>query len=459
MDTNGWDIVSACRQDDLNALLKKRMAGKPPTLSYSDGGKIEIDVTFDPWEISSFGTDNTLTLVLPFKSGSLKNSSKFATNPKIDLADVQIEIRIQLEFVDDAHGTASNLEFQFKTAAKSPHDKTSGAVFVINADLNGKLKSRDPSGNAATEIRKHIPEVLISNADKLNYALTSLSLSPPNDLAWLKPKRKHFNFAQGKTDAHGHQMPGHLVVSTMVSDRPIGSTTATVDEALTNNSNAVNMAFDKPIFMRHFLMPHIGESFVNSSNLKFRMAGDKVALFVGLDSSGFYMPAQCKDVEHWGTGYTPFLYPLVIELDDDELKVSADGFFDVTGLADSSVTFWIKQSLKGHFNPAKQSMSFSSSGKTKSDYHKHIPAWIYIVTAGAAALVAGVLALIVTAVVDIVIAAVTTAVAKQVTAAGGGTSHMGDLAAATMAWPGSDGIEATDASLESALLIRGNFLT
>jgi len=455
MNTNGWDIVSACRQDDLNKLLATRMKKTPPTLKYSDGSGIAIDATFGPWEISSFGNATKLTIVLPFKSGTLKNASKFATKPTVDLAGVQMEISLDIDFVEDAKGATSNLQFQFKTAGKSAGDKTKGAVFVINADLNGALKKEDPSGNSATDLKKHIPQVLIANADKLNYALTSLNMSPSGDQAWLKPVAKHFMFAQGKKDANGKQGPGHLVVCTMVTDRTVGSKTDTIDEALTDNDNPINMAFDGPIFMRHFLMPHLADSFENPSMLEFRMTGDSVSLWLGVDKTGWKVPAECAPVDHWGTDYTPYLYPLNITLDDDELKLSANGWFDITGLADSSVTFWIKQSLTAHFDASKQSMSFKPYGETKSDYTKHIPAWIYFITVGAAALVAGIVLLVVTAVVDVVIAAVTTAVAKKVTAAGGGQAKMGNLASASISWPGSDGIEATDASLASALVISG----
>lgn len=459
MDTHGWDIVAACRQDDLNKLLSKRMTKAPPSLSYSDKSGIKIDAVFDPWEITSFGTDDTLTLKLPFKSGTLKNASKFAVKPTIDLAGVQMEVSVKIAFIDNTAGTACDLKFQLKTVGKSKQDKTKGAIFVINADLDGTLKKEDSSGNSATDLREHIPQVLIANADKLSYALTSLNLVPTGERSWIKPVHKHFMFAQGAVDKQGKQQPGHLVVAMMIRDRPASSRSDNIDNALTGNSSGLNMAFAPDLFLEHFIMPSLPSSFVNKAFLKFRMKGDEIHLVIEPASTAppphITMPAECATVHHWGTGYVPFLYPLTISVDDDLMHVNASGTFDITGLADSSVSFWFKQEMKPAFDAKTQTLKFNAYGKTKSDYHKHIPAWIYIVAGVAALGVPLIVAAVVTAIVDVVVAAVTTAVAKQAAGAGGQQTKLGNLAAAVVNWPGSASVDISHADLETAFVVRG----
>ena len=71
MDTHGWDIVCACSQSRLNALLAKRQTATPPTLKYNDGAGTTIDATLGPWKITSFGSNNRLTLSLPITTGTL----------------------------------------------------------------------------------------------------------------------------------------------------------------------------------------------------------------------------------------------------------------------------------------------------------------------------------------------------------------------------------------------------
>lgn len=449
MDLHGWDIVSACRQDDLNKLLAKRMANDPPTLSYTDSTGIKIDGVFDPWEISSFGTDTTLTLTLPFKSGTLKNTSKFSTKPTVKLDGVKVEISVQLDFVDNAAGTASDLKFNFGTKATSPSDKQAGAVWCINADLDGTLKGEDPSGDSTTDLREHIPQVLIANADKLNYALTSLNLAPAAKQSWLKPLKKNFMFAKGPTDANGKQEPGHLVVALMVRDLPDETRTSDIDPSLVAGDSAMTMAFAKDLFLEHFIMPTLPSSFVGASSSGFIMMGDKIGHLP------FPTPLRCKDVEHWGTGYTPYLGSFFVSIDDDELATSASGFFDITGLAKSYVTFDFNQKFKAAFDASTQKLSFKAYGGANPNYEKHIPWWVYALSAVALPAVGLIVAAVVAAIVDIVIAAVTTAVSKQVTGTGGGAMHLGDLAAAIVAWPGSDAITVEKAGLDDAFVVRG----
>lgn len=460
MDTQGWDVLAACRQGDLNKLLAKRMGESPPMLSYPGAG-IDIEIVFDPWQITSFGTDKTLTLLLPIKRGTLKDSGKFSVKPQIDLSGVKIEVSVQIDFVDNAAGTASDLKFQLKTAGKSRQDKTNGAVFVMNADLDGTLQKEDPSGNSATQLKEHIPQVLIAHADKLSYALTSLNMVPSSERSWIKPLVKHFMFAQGTKDKNGQQEPGHLVVAIMVRDRPPASRSDKIDDALTNSSSGLNMAFAPDLFLEHFIMPSLPNSFQNPNYLVFKMKGDKIQLAIGPVSTAPYIStaAECKPVDHWGTGYTPWLYPLTVSIDDDLMTVHADGTFDITGLADSSVSFWFTQSLKPEFDAKTQSLKFKAFGETKSDYHKHIPAWIYIVSGVAALAVPLIVAAVITAIVDVVVAAVTTAVAKQAAGAGGQQTKLGDLADALVQWPGSKSVNISQADLETAFVVRGHFET
>ena len=444
MKTYGWDIVSACSQAKLNELLASRLKKTPPKVSYSDGDGKDIQATFDPWQITSFGSDNKLTLDLPIKSGTLKDTSKFAAKPSINLAGVIIEVTITLAFVDKASGSGSDLSFSLKKKATSPADKHAGAVYVKNPDVNDVLKKQDPSGTAATTVGKHIVEALIAHADKLSYALSTVNLQPGS--AWMKPVDKAHMFAEGPKKANGEPGEGYLVVATMVRNLPAGSRSLNVDSSLFDSKYDFFMLVAGDVFLEQFVLPDIATGFIGNPHSQFMMSGDDI-MDIG--------PLQCPTVDHWGTGYDPILTTFEMAIDGEILQTSSTGLFQITGLGSkATVSFSMTQNAECHYNKSGKSISFTPTHSPDPTYHKHIPWYEYAAALPLLPFFGPFIAIVVGAIVDGVIAAVTNGVAKSVTTSGG-TGGLSGLSTVAVSWPGSGATKVSECGLSSAFYVKG----
>src|SRR6056297_1662873 len=188
MDTNGWDVVCACSQDKLNTLLSARLSATPPSVDYKDTDGNTLKATFAPWQIVPFGSTDRLKMVLPIETGTLHLENKFAATPDVTLDGVQVEIEVDLDFVDNAKGTAKDLKFNLTAKTDAGNGATKG-VGIQKIDLDGTLANADPSGTASGKLSTILPECLVANRDKLAFVLASLDLAPTGDASWMTPKQ------------------------------------------------------------------------------------------------------------------------------------------------------------------------------------------------------------------------------------------------------------------------------
>ncbi len=445
MDTHGWDLVTACSQDKLNALLATRLQKTPPTVTYSDGSGLQIAATFDPWKISSFGSDNRLTMILPIRTGSLTSSSKFAAVPQVTLDGAQIEIALDLTFVQDATGKKTDLTFNFQTPATSLSDTTAGAIWVVNADLSGVLAKADPSGAAGQALHDHLPACLIANRDGLAYAISSVNMAPVGT-SWPGPVAMEYLFVQGAKTASGGQGPGYLAVLSMVRSLDPKTRSRNIDSTLCDGNHDVCLLLHKDLFLEHHILPMLPSGFVGAQPWQFVVAGDMVMSIA---------PLICPTVTNAGTDYIPVLSSLQVAVAGDQIQADAVGLFSITGLVNSYVTFDIQQGLKCAFDAGSGGLSLTPAGPPASTYEKHIPTWIYVVGAVALLPLGLILGLVLVAVVDIVVDTVSSAVAGKV-GAQGSTTAVGDWAFASVEWPGSTGWSVTEGGLSDSLYLRGS---
>lgn len=447
MDTFGWDVVSACSQTKINALLAARFAANPPSIKYSDGSGIDIDVVFQPWQITSFGSDLKLTVDLPIGSGSMTDTSKFANNPNIDLAGVTIEITLTLAFVDNASGSSSDLSFNLKTAATSPADKTPGAIYVKNPDITGRLAKLDPSGIAATRLGQRVAAALVAHADKLSFALSSVNLQP--SIGWMKPLQVVHMFAEGPKRANGEPGEGYLVVAIMVRNLPAGTQANSVDPTLFDSTYDFFMLIAGDLFLEFFVLPQLSSGFApdpSGSLPIFMMAGDSV---IG-------MPVMyCPEVDHWGTGYHPILASFQMLIDGQYLQTTSTGLFQITGLGSKAyVDFSMVQNASCSFSSSTGTIAFAPGPSPDPQHNMHLPWYEWAAGAAVTPILGPIVALVVTGVVDGVIAAVTQGVTNSVTSSGttGGLNGLGSIA---VTWPGSNATSVSDCGLSDAFYIRG----
>jgi hypothetical protein len=449
VDTRGWDIVSACTLETVNALLAKRMTNAPASVDYQDGAGLEIKVTFDPWRISGFGTKGTVMLDLPIKVGTLTTANKFSGHAETTLDGVTLAISVKLAFVDQAGGGSKDLQFRFITKESNPKAAPGDLVTVSNPDVTGQLAKVDTGGTAGQTLRRALPHCLEANQSALAYTLASVATTAPTNAPWMAPKDTAYLYAPGPSDKNGNPSPGHLVVLAMVRDLDPKTRKHSYDPSLVATQHQLTMALRQDLFLEKMVMPQLPEGFdgpkLPQGFSQFTMAGDEI--------HGVF-PIQCKEVRHAGTGYTPYLSTFRLKIDGADMMVSADGRFAITGLTNASVTFHVDQKLKLKFDRATQRFAVAKDGDIPPVYDKHIP-WYYDLI-GVVALPWGLLmAGIVVAVVDGVIEGVTESVAADVSTAGQ-VSGIGALGTLSVEWPGSDGFTMESGELSGALVLRGS---
>lgn len=438
METSGWDIVSACSQSKINDLLKSRMAAMPAKVTWDDKAGHTVDATFDPWQITGFGTDRKLTVELPIAQGTMTSTGKFAAFPKVDLAGVVVEVTISLVFVDNAAGTASDLSFNISHVAQSKSDQTEGAVYVKAADLTQKLHKLDPSGGVAMNLGKLLCSALVAHGDKLKYALGTVNLQP--GAGWMKPVEKAHMFAPGKAGGDGF-----LAVATMVRDLPANTRSRTLDPSLFDTGHDFFMIVAGDVFLENFLMPTLGKGFVNDPKT-FSMAGDSVVSF---------LPLQCNEVDHWGTGYHPVLNTFRLSIDGKTLNSEFTGWFQITGLGSKAyVTFSGQQNMSCSYDAKAGSISFEAAKSPDPEWHKHLPWYEWAAAAVVAPIAGPIIAGVMVGVMDAIIAGVMAGVTDSVLQAKG-TTGLDAVADIAVTWPGSTGCRIDECGLDTAFYVRG----
>ena len=445
MDIGKWDFVCACTIEKLNELLAAQFKKTPASITYTETNGTVLKADFNPWQIVPGGTEQKLYIEMPINKGSI--TSPLAQS---DLSGAVPIIEVELDFFKDASTGKTNLKFNFQSKAKGPKDTTKGAIFVSNPDSNGVLKKRDASGTTATQLHDALPECLIHNKDKLDYVFATLNLTPTGDGSWLAPK--HFAYAfQAKTKPKKN----FLAVFSALTDRDVSKYSTDVDESLFDDKNDVFAAFSGPVFMEHMVMPNLPASYPGSTIKNFECKNGVISNIFAKNPiiKGLRLPLKCKPVKVSLTHYYPILASLDISIESSKLHSTAAGYFDITGLADSYVTFTCRQDAEASFDASSGKLTFKSHGKPVTDYDKHIPTWLYFVAGPAILALGPIVGLIVVAIVDSIIAAVSSSVAN---ATSGSSSNLaiGDVTSKAVDWPGGKKWKVTDAGLSDALFLR-----
>ncbi|WP_373504787.1 TULIP family P47-like protein [Aestuariivirga sp.] len=434
MDTYGWDVVVACAVERLNALLKLQFTSTPATLSYSDpSSQTTLQATFDPWRIVAGGSDRKLHIEMPIKTGSL--DSPFVS-AKLD--GVVVLASVELDFVSNAAGTASNLTFNFSSVASQAGDPTKGSIYIVNPDTSGVLLKQDPTKTAATALHDFIPLCLIASKASLNYVFTTLNLTPAGAGSWLTPHSPAYVFVAGSGGT-----AGYLAVLSMVSAAAAVPSARDVDPGLCTANSDIAIAYAGPVFLQNVIMGQLPSSFTGAIAQNFQMSGGKI------NNNG---PLLCKPVR-WGlTDYTPVLVSMVVGISASNITSAATGIFDITGLKDSYVTFSASVSLSCSYDAASGKLSLTPTAAPVTNHDTHIPWWIYVLAAPAMLTVAGPIVIVI---VDAVIGGVTASVSNSVSNNAGNLA-LGDWSAQAIVFPGADKWSVTEAALSDAFYMRCN---
>ena len=425
MELYRWDTVFACSNSKINECLKTNMQDLIVTFDYEENG-IKITGTFDSWQIVKGGSDTLIHFQTPIKSGSLA-----AMGQTFDLAGVQPVIELQLDFIENTSAQGeSNLKFNCSVVGAEVGDTTSGAVTMVNPDISGKS-----TGLGASILHDNLPKCIIANREKLAYIFASIG--NPSRQNWLTPKRFEYLYTE---PVSGNE--GSLVVLGSVTDRDISGLEKNVDSSvLTGNYNYYFM-MSSQLFLQNIVMPGLPQSYGHGTN-----AGNFVMSGNSIKNNG---NIGCDAQKYGLIYYYPVITDLNIGIQSGSLTTSANGNFDITGLANANVTFSIGSNNPCIFHPDQKTISFDADPNPTQNYDKHIPWYDWAGAAIGGPIILGIVAG--------VMYAVTGAVASSVSSAvnAGGDISIANNAPYNVFWNGLTTFDVKEAGLSDAFYMKGN---
>jgi hypothetical protein len=350
---------------------------------------------------------------------------------KFDLAGVTPIMELQLGFIENVNAKGeSNLKFNCSVVGSNPGDRTPGAVTMVTTDTSGKL-----TGMAKSILHDNLPKCLIANKDKLAYIFASIG--NPSKENWLTPKRFAYMYAQPVSGSEGA-----LTVLGVTTDRDISGLQKNIDPTLMNGQYDYYFMMSPELFLEHIVMPGLPQAYGHGTNAgSFRMSGSSIVNNgnIGCDS------------HKWGlVTYYPNLTSLNINIQSNSLHTSADGRFDITGLANAYVTFSIGSTNQFVFHPDQKTVSFDADPNPTKDYSKHIPWYDWVGAAIGGLVILGIVA----GVMYGVTAAIASSVSSSVNT--GGNLSVAQFAPYNVGWNGLTDFDVKDAGLSDAFYMRGN---
>ncbi|MBR1086415.1 TULIP family P47-like protein [Bradyrhizobium manausense] len=437
MDLYGWDFACACSSRALNKLLELQFKATPASLSFDDGAGTTIYAQLDAWRIVAGGSDKKLHIEIPVRTGTI--STPLASG-QID--GVVIVAEIELAFVLNASAKVNDLKFNFTSVASQPNDPKTGSVLIVTPDRNNLLAKLPNGGVVAMALHDSVPRCLIANNDKLSYVFASLNLTPTGAASWFTPQNTTYIYVQG-----GAASQDYLALLGMVSNADTSKLARAIDPSLCDGKNDVCIGFSGQVFLEHVVKPKLPASYVGATDANFVMRDLGIP-----NTSPIIMNSgalTCPSVRSGLIDYTPVLSSFGIGISGANMMCSGFGAFDITGLADSSVSFTETVKLKSSFDSASGKLTMAQDGTPTSDYTTHVPWWIYVVAAPTLIFV-GPLVLII---VDVVIASVCAAVANSVSN-NTGKLDLSNWSANVIEFPGAKSWAVKDAGLSSAFYLR-----
>ncbi len=439
MDLFGWDIVCACALPKLNQLLVAQFAQTPAAVAFQDDSGTSFTAQFAPWATHLDDATKKIQFLLPIHSGSLMLNG----GPNsVDLAGVTLLVQLDLAFVSNV-SSASDLQFNLQMKGADENDTTPGAVFVVNPDTTGVLKTRDSSGQVAQTLHDLLPLCLIQNKAKLAYVLNRLNLTPTQ--GWPAPQCARFAFINGASFESSS-----LAVFSMLSATDSSKLPLQIDPALTTGTGDLAIAFAKNVFLEHVILPQLPAAYSGTSAGTFTMNGDGSQI---VNTGAINSPPYKYGLIY----YDPVISSLSIGIAAAQITTQANGSFDITGLSGASVSFSVSTVADCRFDAPSRRLILSPSGSANVNHETDIPWYDYVAALPVLPFMGPIVGGIVVGIVDGVIAGVSAGVA------GAGDSNMqsnsGQLAlaqwgSAVIEWPGSNQWTVLAAALSDAFMMQ-----
>jgi hypothetical protein len=427
MNIFGWDTVSVLSitcvnrslANDSAMLLKAfQFSGNNFGTSYQGGGD------FGAWRVLSGGSGELLRLALPITSGQIRGG----TAEPIDLSGIEAIVDVSLRLLPS--GTKQDLVFSFGTAGRLGDAPRPDVVTPVG--ITGPASVIDALGDQGKElVLDGIASFLCADARALSYAFASINLVPPGAASWLAPASSSYCYIERPNPAGGAPV-GYLAILSVITRRPIGQLSRTVDPELLVGDTAFAIAGD--VFLAHVIQPTLPALFGGAA------ASD---CFVFDAASHAIKQAKAFDIASVKEGlirYDPRVTALSVTVVGGSVAMSIDGDCDLK--AGISMTFWLRNQSRLIFDATTARVAFSADPRPQSGHQADVPWWFY----GGGLLVEEITELVVKVIAD----GIASDLGERL-----GSVGLAAIAGQSVRWQGMSAFDVTGARLDGAFMISG----
>ena len=347
---SSWDIVFACKVDILNNYIALNRIPLLRAFTYqNENGTLKAEIP--EFKIGWAGNEQYMALEIEMTNVVISALKEEEKHEKIKCV-----IHMQYSFTED-----EKVKFLCTSEAKTRYDLTIGAVWVEEADLEGRIQSellRDVFPGFLTK-------ALIQNNDAMEVVLASLQ-KKFFELKGIKIVRRVPAF---------QNLNGTCVMAVMCMTHETQTEPPRQFSPELLHGYDYGYIFSKTVFLEHILLPDI-INILNVENGKFKLDGTDTIINDGT--------VKVATIKVSATHYIANADLLKVQFLGDNMHLLLNGSADFTGLADSYITYSFHAVRRGIFNCGKEEkIIFERLEGTPDEYHsdKHIPLWIEI-TAG-----------------------------------------------------------------------------
>lgn len=414
MNTQGWDSIFCIALDQVNRRLNENAARLPQHIDSTNetgGLKYRLEARMGPWQLRQ-GAGSLFTLAIPLTLGTFS-----IPTGTCDIAGVVVGVDVDLRLLPSRVSDASDVGFHFV----APKSTRTGGILCGGDRLSPEMQAFLPFA---------VAQDLAQHADEITYTLATINPCISGAPFWLRPAESRFAIL--KDSVSGRMF---LAILSSLTHRDVSPLPTTVDVALPVAADTV-LAIAPDVLMLNMVLPACKLAY-DTQSFAFAPADHAIK-----QTAAFRLP-RVKSGLIW---YHPSASKFHAALNGNQLTTRIEGGCSLKMAL--SMSFWVEAACPFTFNKQRQAIGFAAATSTTHDHNIDCPWPMKYLLPFAAPLAAGI-----TAIVATVIAG---DLSSKISSVLSSVARVEDLFQA-VSWSGASRPILTDARLEGALVLTGNY--
>jgi hypothetical protein len=416
MNIQGWDTIYCISVDQVNGKLRENADRLPHRFQAAsqpgDSLTYNLAAQSGAWQLQR-GQGALFTLAISFTSGTFT----VAQAGSADISGVTIGIDVDLRLLPSSIPGSRDVAFQFA----APKSTKTGSIISGGEKLDIQHRTFLPFVLA---------QYLAMHAGAITYALATINPGKPGISSWLSPVQSTFTLL---TDAVSGRL--FLAVLNSLTQRDVSRLSTAVDLSLPAGTDAV-LALSTDVMMQNMLLPACKSAY-GTQNFSFSTGDHTIH-----QTNGFGLPSV-KSGLIW---YSPSANAFRASLNGNKLVTHVDGSCDLK--ASLSMTFWVEAACPFAFDRTHKTLGFAQDGSPRQDHSVDAPWYLKYLLPFVLPIAAAVTAIVVTVIGN--------DLAGKISSALSSVAKVDDMLA-MVNWTGLKQPQLTDARLDGALIMTGNF--